>query len=268
MRTVLEVARITFKGGIRDKIFITLLVVSILCFIILVPAISSLSMRQVREVSVSMSLSIISFISLVLTVFLGVNLVYRDIERRFSHSVISMPISREAYILGKFLGLSAIIGAAVIILSFFSSIGIIITSTFYKSTIPMLWENFLAAIFFETFILVIVAAISIFFSSFSSNIFLPLFATIGFYVIGNVTQAVMDYIQGTSGKNLPAMSVYISKIAYYIFPNLTALDFKFNAIYGLSISPVYIVMIFLYAIFYTAIVIGISLLIFRKRELL
>ncbi len=268
MVIILEIAKITFKGGMRDKVFITLLAVSILCFIILVPAISSLSMRQPREVSVGLSLSIISFVSLILTIFLGVNLVYRDMERRFAHPVISMPVSREAFILGKFLGLSGIIGSGVAILSAFSLIGITIASRLYQSSIPMSYENFIAAVFFEFIALIIVASASILFSSFSTNLFLPLFATVGVYIIGNVTQAVMDYINSPHGTKLPSPSIYLSKTAYYIFPNLTALDFKFNAIYSLPTSPAYMLTVLSYAILYIIIVLGISVLIFRRRELL
>lgn len=268
MDKILEIVKITFRGGVRDKVFITLLLVSILCFIILVPAVSSLSMRQVREVAVSLSLSIISFVSLVLTVFLGVNLVYRDLERRFAHSVVSMPISRETYVLGKFLGLSAIIGAGVIIFSVFSVLGIAVSSKLYKSTLPMLWENFLAAVFFEFIMLMIIAAIAVFFSSFSTNLFLPLFATIGTYLIGNVTQTVMDYINSPYGVKLPLSSIYISTVVYYLFPNLSAFDLKFNAIYSLPVSPIYMATMLVYATLYIVIVIGLSMLIFRRRELL
>ncbi len=264
----MELARVTFKGGLRDKVFITLLAVSFVCFIFLVPSASSLSMRQVKEVAVSLSLSVISFVSLVLTIFLGVNLVYGDIERRFAHSVVSLPISRERYIIEKFLGLCAIVGCGMVILSVFSVAGIAIASGLSPSSLPMPWQNFIAAIFFDFITLVIVAAISVFFSAFSTNLFLPLFATIGVYLIGNVTQAVMDYLQGSSGKNLPAASVYLSKIAYYVFPNLSAFDFKFNAIYNIPIASTSMAATFAYGILYTIIVLGLSVLVFRKKELL
>lgn len=268
MDKILEIVKITFKGGVRDKVFITLLVVSILCFIILVPAVSSLSMRQAREVAVSLSLSIISFVSLILTIFLGVNLVYRDMERRFVHSVISMPISREAYILGKFLGLSAIIGVGIVIISVFSLIGITMAAKLYKSSFPLSLENLMAAVFFEFVLLMIIAAIAIFFSSFSTNIFLPLFATIGVYIIGSVTQTVMDYINSPYGERLPMSSIYISTIVYYIFPNLSAFNLKFNAIYSLPVSVTYMAATLAYATLYIVIVLGLSMLIFRRRELL
>jgi Cu-processing system permease protein len=267
MKIVSEIAGITFKGGVRDKVFVTLLAISIICFIILIPAVSTLSMRQFRETAVSFSLSVLSVISFALTVFLGVTLFYKDIERRFTHSIMALPVSREAYVLGKFVGLSAIIATGIVILSIFSVAGITVASKLYPSAIPMLWENFVAAVFFEFISLIILAGIAILFSSLSTNVFLPLFATLGFYIIGNVTQTVMDYIEGPYGKKLPAFSRYLSRAAYYFFPNLNALDLKFYAIYSLQLSAMHLVALLSYSLLYLLIVLGAALLIFRRREL-
>jgi ABC-type transport system involved in multi-copper enzyme maturation permease subunit len=224
-------------------------------------------MRQVQEVAVSLSLSIISFVSLILTVFLGVNLVYRDIEKRLAHTVVSLPISRESYLVGKFIGLLWIVGAGMVLLSLFSVGGITIASLIHPSSVPMRWENFVAAVFFEYLALSIVASFAVFFSSFSTNIFLPLFATIGMYVAGGVTQTVMEYLRTSYAKDLPAASMYLSKVAYYIFPNLSAFDLKFHAIYNLELSVPAMATTFLYAVLYITVVVCCSLLVFRKREL-
>lgn len=268
MNELKNILGITFVGGRRDKVFLTLVIISVLFFLAIVPSVSALSMRQVREVASGLSLSIISFISLVLTIFLGVNLVYRDIERKFVNTVLSLPVSRESYILGKFLGLSSIIAAAMLILSFFASAGIVIASAIHKSQGTMPWSTFALAVFFEYMSLLVIASFSIFFSSFSTNMFLPLFATIAVYVIGNVTQPVMDYITGPYGQKLPAISIYVSKAVYYIFPNLSAFDMKFKAIYSLPIALKDVFSVFSYAVIYTVIIISFSVLIFRKRDML
>lgn len=262
-----EISKITFKGGIRDKVFITLIIISLISFLFVVPSISSMSMRQVREVSVGLSLTIISFISLILTIFLGINLVYRDMDRRFVHFTLSMPIGRDEYIIGKFMGLCAIIGTGFLILSLSSTIGITISSNIAKSGAVMAWENFIAALFLDFLSLVIIASISTLFSAFSTSIFLPLFASLGFYIAGNSIQTVSEYIKSSYGENLPFLSVLISKIAYYILPNLTAFDLKFNAIYGIPLSFGYLLSVIGYGLIYIVIIMSLTILIFRGREL-
>jgi ABC-type transport system involved in multi-copper enzyme maturation permease subunit len=265
---LIEIAKVTFKGGLRDKVLITLIVISILCFLLIVPSISSLSMRQVREVSVSLSLSIISFVSLVLTIFISVNLVYKDMEKRYSQFIISTPVTRDTYIIGKFLGLFLIIGFSILVLSMFSISGIFIASRLYESQLPMLWGNYAISILFEFISLMIVASVAILFSSFSTNVFLPLFATIGSYIIGNSTQMVMDYIKSPYGRELPSLSIYISKFAYYIFPNLSAFDLKVNSIYSIPLSINHLSISFLYGLLYIIIILSLSVIIFHHRELI
>lgn len=266
LNNIVQISSITIKGGIRDRVFLTLLIISIACFLVFVPSVSSMSMRQVREVATGISLSIISLITLVITVFGGINLVYKDVEKRFISSVLSMPVSRDEYIIGKFLGLSGILGLAFLILAFFSCSGIMIASKIYQTSIPMVWENYIAALFFDYLSLTIISSILIFFSTFSTTVFVPLFASLGFYFAGNITEQVMEYIK-VYGERLPSFSVYLSKIAYYIFPNLTAFDLKFNAIYGIPLSAKYLLSVLIYGFLYACIVLCLSLLIFRRRQI-
>ncbi len=263
---VIGIALITFKGGIRDRVFITIILVSLVCFFFVVPTISSMSMRQVKEVSVGLSLSIISFVCLVLTLFLGVNLIYRDLDRRFAHTILSLPIRREVYILGKFFGLCSIIGIGFLILPLSATFGIILSSQIAR-TGTILWENFIAALYLDFIGLVIIAAITAFFSSFSTNVFLPLFGAIGFYIGGNSIQTVSEFIKTSYGEKLPLFSVLLSKFAYYILPNLTVFDIKFNAIYGIPLSATYLLTVTAYGITYIAITLTLTVFIFKKREI-
>lgn len=267
-RSILNLSVITFKGGLRTRVFITLVILSVIAFLVLIPSASSFSMRQVREVATSLSLSLISFVLLVLTVFLGVTIIYRDIENRVVYFVLSQPISREAYILGKFLGLTFIIILSGIILTGFSSITLLISDTLYSADLPIKWENYFISALMELSKTFLIAAFAILFSSFATNLFLPLFGTIGVYIIGSVTQSIYDYINSPYGEKLPYITVLISKIAYYIFPNLTAFDIKFKAIYNLPIKGMYILGVFSYEILYIVIILSLSVVIFRRREML
>jgi ABC-type transport system involved in multi-copper enzyme maturation permease subunit len=182
--------------------------------------------------------------------------------------VLSQPISREAYILGKFLGLTFIIILSGIILTGFSSITLLISDTLYSADLPIKWENYFISALMELSKTFLIAAFAILFSSFATNLFLPLFGTIGVYIIGSVTQSIYDYINSPYGEKLPYITVLISKIAYYIFPNLTAFDIKFKAIYNLPIKGMYILGVFSYEILYIVIILSLSVVIFRRREML
>ena len=83
-----DVVRITLKGIFRDRVFHGILMAALI--LPLVPSISQLSMRQVTELSITLSLSLISFILLLLAVFLGGTSLWKDMERRYTFSVLSL----------------------------------------------------------------------------------------------------------------------------------------------------------------------------------
>jgi ABC-type transport system involved in multi-copper enzyme maturation permease subunit len=268
LKHIFNLAIITFKGGVRTRVFITLIILSVVAFLVLIPSASFFSMRQVREVATSLCLSLISFILLVSTVFLGVSIIYRDIDSRIAYFVLSQPISRGSYIIGKFVGLVFIIVLSGILLTSFSSITLLISDSFYEGDLPIKWDNYLISASLELFKTFIVAAFAIFFSSFATNLFLPLFGTIGIYIIGSVTQSIYDYINTPYGEELPYITVLISKLTYYVFPNFTAFDIKFKAIYNLPIEGKYVLSVLAYELLYIVIILSLSVLIFRKREML
>lgn len=68
---ILNIAVVTLKGGLRTKVFVTIVILSVIASLIIIPSFASFSMRQIREVATSLSLSLISFVLVVLTLFLG-----------------------------------------------------------------------------------------------------------------------------------------------------------------------------------------------------
>lgn len=91
---------INLRWILRDRTFQALISVS-LFLIILAPIISSFSMRQIQEFSVTLALSFNSFILLVFSLLLGSTMVWRDIERRYAFSVLSLPMDRGTYLMAK-----------------------------------------------------------------------------------------------------------------------------------------------------------------------
>ncbi len=268
LKDIINIAGVTFKGGLRSRLFLTIVVLALLVFLILIPSMSSFSMRQIREVATSLSLSVISFILLVLTIFLSITLIYRDMESRVAISVLSLPISRPAYIIGKYLGLVVTLVFTTLILFCISVPGLIISDALYKTDMPIKWSNYMAATFTELLKMLIIGAWGVLLSSFATNAFLPLFGTVGIYIIGTLTQSIYDYIRSPYGEELPAIAVIGSKIAYYLFPNLTALDLKFKAIYNLPLSYGYLGTVSLYSLTYITVVLSLAVLAFNRRQIL
>ena len=114
----MTIVDITLKGIFRDRIFRGILVVSLVFLV--VPSISTLSMRQVTELALTLCLSLVSFILLILSIFLGGISLWKDMERRYSHSVLTLPLSRVRYLLERFAGISLFLLFVALILGMLS----------------------------------------------------------------------------------------------------------------------------------------------------
>jgi ABC-type transport system involved in multi-copper enzyme maturation permease subunit len=237
-------------------------------FFLFIPSLASLSMRQATELTITLTLSLISFILLLLAVFLGATSIWKDIERRYTFSVLSLPISRTTYLIGKFLGVALFILLTALFLGVFAVIAIKSASYGYPPSRPLVWSTIVVAIVFDAFKYIIIAAVSILLSTVSSSFFLPIFGAISTYFAGTVTQEVYDYLHTPSAQT--AVVGFVRKVAlslYYILPNLGSFNLKANAIYSIPINLLGITLTLCYFIVYVSIVISIAALLFNKKDM-
>lgn len=257
---------VAWKWTLRDRVFHALLGVALLLFL-LVPTFSVFSMRQVQELSITLSLSAISVVLLVLATFLGGSSVWRDVERRYINSVLGLPISRAQFLMGKFYGIVSLIVGCALLLGLVSLVVIALSSAQYPSTQPIPWLNIVAAIGFDALKYILLAAFATLFSALSTSFFLPYFGTLSVYFAGSASQDVFEYISGDYGHSISPLFKAMVKVVYYLVPNFSAFDLKVQAVYGLPLAPAGLGYTVLYFLVYLAILLLLSIWTFSRREL-
>ena len=257
---------VALKWTQRDRIFHTLLGVALLMFL-LIPTFSIFSMRQVQELSITLSLSAISLVLLFLATLLGASSIWRDVEKRYINSVLGLPISRATFVLGKFSGVVCLLILSALVLGIVSLAVIRISSDFYPSSLPISWLNIIAAITADTGKFILIAAFATLFSSLSTSFFLPFFGTISVYLAGSASQDVFEYISGDYGRTISPLFRLLVKGLYYLIPNFSAFNLKVQAIYALPLSLSGLVFTLLYFLVYLALLLFFSVWIFSRREL-
>jgi ABC-type transport system involved in multi-copper enzyme maturation permease subunit len=256
---------ITLKSILRDRIFHGIGLSATL--FLLIPVVSSLSMRQGAELSVILSLSLLSFILLLLSVFLGGTTVWRDIDRRYTYSVLSLPVSRTSYLTGKFLGIAFCLFLITVLLGCLSVGTVWTTSLLSPPERPINWGYLSVAILFIYLKYTLLTACAFFFSTFSTSFFLPVFGTITTYIAGSAMQQVYDYVNGAGAADFSPFLTGVVTALYYLLPNLSAFDLHVSAVYGIPPQVGGILLTFAYFCVYTCIVMSVAALIFRKREI-
>jgi ABC-type transport system involved in multi-copper enzyme maturation permease subunit len=191
---------ITLKGIFRDRVFQGIMVAA-LAFL-LIPVIASLSMRQVTELSLTLSLSLISFMLLLLSVFLGGTSLWKDIERRYTFSVLGLPISRQSYLLGRFLGTALFLIITAVVLGAAAFAVVVYSSSIYPSERPVAWDIMALSILFDTLKYILLIGVAFLLSTVSTSFFLPVFGTIVMFISGGITQQVYEYIHSPASKSL------------------------------------------------------------------
>jgi ABC-type transport system involved in multi-copper enzyme maturation permease subunit len=268
MRTLWPIAFITFKEGIRNRAIygISLFALLILGVNLLI---SNMFMQEVGKVAVDMALSTVSFAGLLLVLFVGINLMAKDLDKRTIYMVLSRPISRPQYIVGKFFGMVVLLLVTLLFLSIFAVISIQIVKMaaptyFFRFS----WSMVLLALFFTLQGLVLLTSLSFLFSSFTSTSFITLVLTVISYIIGQSLSDVKTLIENSQivGIKISPVTVKVIQVAYYVFPNLSLFDIKMQAAHGLSLSVSYIFWTVSYGLIYTCFAITLAALVFRKKE--
>jgi ABC-type transport system involved in multi-copper enzyme maturation permease subunit len=251
---------------LRDRTFQALLAVSLL-LIMLVPVISSFSMRQSQELAITLSLSCISFILLVFALLLGSTMVWRDIERRYTFAVLSLPKDRGSYLMAKFFSLALFMAGSALVATLCSALAIWITAAIYPSPVPVRWEMIALAVAMDLLKYLLLAAFALLVTTVSTSFFMPFFTTLAAFLAGSASQEVYDFVNSAHGAKLPAIGRAVAKVAYFIIPNFGAFDFKLQATYPIPFDAVHALYALGYFVVYAGFLLALATWLFSRREI-
>lgn len=267
MTEIFSLARITFKGTVRERTLYVIFFLALFIFFV-TPFLTAIAPRQGIQVALDFVMSTVSFTGLVLGVFLGSNLISRDIDKKTLYSVITKPISRPQYILGRFLGMAIVLIISMLLLTVFGLLSFYITVHYFNSQgeSPS-WFLFGMNLFFNIQMLLLLVAAAFLISSVSTSSFLPLAFTIGFYYAGESIAKVKAVLEASKTTEMSGVFKSFLTCSYYIFPNLTLFDFKSKAAYNVPVPANELFFTFIYGVIYIALFMLLTIKIFNKRDI-
>jgi ABC-type transport system involved in multi-copper enzyme maturation permease subunit len=243
----------TFKESARNKMFYLLVFFGI-AFALSSKLISFLTLGDAMKVLEDTGLAAINFFCVLIAIFTGINLVYKEIEKKTIFNILSKPVTRDQFIIGKFFGLALTLLAALLAMaSIFFLLVLLVGGGFDFKILLYFFMLYLE--------LLIIVAISLLFSSFSTPILSFIF-TVSLYLIGHVMWTFNEF------KSLLRSELWlnITQGIYYILPNLDKFNIKNDVVLNQSLQASTIIFTILYALVYILAVLALTILIFRKRE--
>jgi ABC-type transport system involved in multi-copper enzyme maturation permease subunit len=266
LRTIGKVAVNVFKESVRDKVLYNLVAFAVL----LMGAsylIGQLTAGQDIKIIKDLGLAAIATFGLMIAVFIGIGLVWKEVERRSIYSLLSKPLSRAEFLIGKYcgLGLTLAVNVAVMVVAWYAVLAYMGASVSPEMrtawAAPATDLGMLRAVGLILVELMLVTALALFFSTFSSP-FLSAGLTLGLWVIGHFNADLKNFDAVVDSR----AAAWLARGLYYLLPNFSAFDIKEQVVYALPVPATYLATTALYGAVYIAMLLVASVAIFSRRD--
>jgi ABC-type transport system involved in multi-copper enzyme maturation permease subunit len=266
VRAARLVAWAVFRESLRDRVPVSIVVFA---FILIAASylISQLTAGQDLKIVKDLGLAALSILGLVIAVFIGIGLVSKEVERRSIYSLLAKPLTRAQFIVGKYMGLVLTLAvnlSAMTVAYFALLIYVQITAPADVKagwTVPASDPRLLLAVLLIFGELMLVTAVALFFSTFSSPLLAALL-TLGLWVAGHFNADLRNF---EAVLDVPALVILLRGL-YYLLPNLAPFDVKAEAVYGVAIGVRHVALTFAYAAAYIGVVLLAAIAVFERRD--
>ena len=253
----LVIALNTFREAVRDRVLYNLVAFAL---ILIASAIlfGEISIGIQKTILINIGLSSISVFGLLIAIFLGIGLVYKEIERRSLYSLLSKPVRRSQFVVGKFLGLNLTLLVNTVFMSAGLWVALYYVSRAFVPEDLSIW----VAIYFILLQLSLVTALCLFFSCFSTPVLSAIF-TFVFYVVGTFSADIRTFGEMSDSPVLKAAST----VLYYLLPNFSDFNISAWVSHGQPVAARLVLLNTLYALLYGGFLVGASVMIFARKDL-
>jgi ABC-type transport system involved in multi-copper enzyme maturation permease subunit len=256
MTRIVHIASNTFREAVRDRVLYNLIAFALLLSGAAI-FVGQISIGIERLVVVNLGLTAVSLFGVVIAIFIGIGLVSKEIEKRTLYTVLSRPVRRWEFIVGKFFGLAG----TLVVNTFFMGIGVFGALLYVAHKFSKPDAVILLALYFIILEFLIICSLALLFSSFSTPLLSAVFA-FSLFVIGSFADDLRGFAGMTHG-----FTRWIATGAAYLVPNFSTLNVISAVAHQQAVSGLLIAQNTGYALFYTAMVLSGAVLIFERRNL-
>jgi ABC-type transport system involved in multi-copper enzyme maturation permease subunit len=250
---ILTIAVNTVREAVRNKLLYTLLLFAILLILSGV-FLSTLSYVESERILQDVGMAATRFFGVAIALFVGVGLIHKEVERRTVYTILSKPLTRAEFLLGKYVGLVLTVWMQVAIMVLaFAAVSLL--------TGAPLSATHMAAFGLLCVELAVVVAIATFFSAFTTPM-LASFFTGGLWLVGNLTRSLRDLGAQSEIESVRAATAWL----YRVLPDLEGFNLSIEAVHGLPVAESDVWLAVVYGMAYSAIVLVAAVTVFQRRD--
>lgn len=266
MRVIGWVAVNVFRESVRDKVLYNLVFFAVL----LMAAsylIGQLTAGQDLKIVKDLGLAAISFFGLFIAIFIGIQLVAKEVERRSIYGLLSKPIARYQIVVGKYAGLvlTLAVNLAVMTVALYAVLGcmawVLGPPAVLALEAPPVDPAMLKAVVLTFAELSVVTAVALFFSTFSTPM-LSAALTFGLFIAGRFSADLRNFDEVVDS---PAAAM-LARLLYWVLPDLAAFDVRAQVAHGVPVEAGYMALTMAYGLTYVAALLVAAVAIFARRD--
>lgn len=251
---ILSIAANTFRETIRNKVLYAIMAFAL--FVIgITYFLADLSVGELARIIVDVGLACIHIFGVIMAVFIGITLISQEVERKTIYLVISKPVPRWEFIIGKALGLCATLALTTVVMG---TMLFLVHAGYGGTPEPGIFIAS-AGIYLELVLLICLAS---FFSTFTTPVLSAIF-TLSMFLIGHVSGDLLVF----GGRAASDAVRWVSSFLFYALPNLENFNWKNEVVYGGVRSPGVLVMAAAYLVCYCTAVLAATCLLFSRKDL-
>ncbi len=252
---IASIAANTFRESIRNKILYAILAFAFLV-IGLTFFLADLSMGDMARIITDVGLASIHIFGVIMAVFIGITLVSQEVDRKTVYLILSKPVPRWEFVVGKALGLNLTLALTTLMMA---ALLFVIQAgyRFGGSAQPGIFAA-AAGIYMELVLLVCLAS---FFSTFTTPVLSATF-TISMFVIGHVTGDLVVF----GDRSPSAVVTGAALVLYYLLPNLEIFNWKNDVVYSGGTSLAQVPLAAGYLLAYAGALLLLACLLFSRKD--
>lgn len=257
MTAIAAIATNTFREVVRNRLFLVLILVA--CGLTsLVLAMGSVSLNQEKRVVIDLGLFLISTLTVAMSILLSGSMVHKELERKTVYTILSKPIDRYEFLVGKYLGNVLTSGLTVLVLGTLLAVCLLTVGGDVNTT-------YLYAIWFIWVEVMVITAVSLFFVSFSSPILSGSLAC-GVFITGRFVPTLLAFSFEQDDAELRFVESLVHLFAR-IVPDLSLFNLTPNLVYDMPASLTFVRDASLSGFAYIVICLVLASVIFGRRDL-
>ncbi len=253
MKQFVGIALYTFREAVRNKILYSIVFFAV-ALIFLAVAMGSASFSQNARIIKDLGMFALHFFSDVIAIFLGVTMVFQEMERKTIYNILSKPVARSTYFFGKFAGMALTLAVQLVVMA----IALTLVQVARGDEIPVTYSYAVWLVYVEC---LVVLSFALFFSSFSTP-YVSGFMALGVWLVGGLVQN----LEATLTQIPSAWTRGIARAVVALSPDLSMFTLTTQLTYDVPVEFGYVTQATGYGGWYALLFLVAGALVFSKRD--